>query len=110
MVLSARLEVRQSQQLVMTPQLQQAIRLLQYSSLELNAFVEAELERNPLLERAEGEGEAISTPLSAADDVGADVSEPSESEIWLSLGENSPEPVANLDAEIDSVFPDATAS
>src|SRR5690606_23157 len=108
MVLSARLEVRQSQQLVMTPQLQQAIRLLQYSSLELNAFVEAELERNPLLERAGGEGEAVRTPISAVDDIGADASEPSESEIWQSLGEGSPEPVASLDAELDSVFPDAT--
>jgi RNA polymerase sigma-54 factor len=108
MVLSARLEVRQSQQLVMTPQLQQAIRLLQYSSLELNAFVEAELERNPLLERADGEGEAVGTPISAVDDIGADASEPSESEIWQSLGQGSPEPVASLDAELDSVFPDAT--
>ena len=53
MALSARLEFRQGQQLVMTPQLQQAIRLLQLSNIELNAFVEAELERNPLLEREE---------------------------------------------------------
>jgi RNA polymerase sigma-54 factor len=51
MALSTKLELRQSQQLVMTPQLQQAIRLLQLSNLELSAFVETELERNPLLER-----------------------------------------------------------
>jgi RNA polymerase sigma-54 factor len=51
MVLSPKLELRQGQQLVMTPQLQQAIRLLQLSNIELGAFVEAELERNPLLER-----------------------------------------------------------
>lgn len=51
MVLSPKLELRQGQQLVMTPQLQQAIRLLQLSNLELGAFVEAEIERNPLLER-----------------------------------------------------------
>ena len=51
MALSAKLELRQSQQLVMTPQLQQAIKLLQLSNLELNAFVDTELERNPLLER-----------------------------------------------------------
>ena len=54
MALKARLEVRQSQALVMTPQLQQAIKLLQLSSLDLAAFVEQELERNPLLERDEG--------------------------------------------------------
>lgn len=51
---SQRLELRQSQGLVMTPQLQQAIKLLQLSNLELAAFVEQELERNPLLERDEG--------------------------------------------------------
>ncbi len=50
-----RLEIRQGQNLVMTPQLQQAIRLLQMSNIELQAFVEEELERNPLLERAGAE-------------------------------------------------------
>ena len=53
MVLSPKLELRQGQQLVMTPQLQQAIRLLQLSNIELCLFVETELERNPLLERDE---------------------------------------------------------
>mgnify|MGYP003392420655 CR=1 FL=1 len=52
MALSQRLEFRQSQSLVMTPQLMQAIKLLQLSNLDLVAFVEEELERNPLLERA----------------------------------------------------------
>jgi RNA polymerase sigma-54 factor len=51
LALGARLEVRQGQGLVITPQLQQAIKLLQLSGLELDAFVEAELERNPLLAR-----------------------------------------------------------
>ena len=58
MAISPKLEIRQSQTLVMTPQLQQAIKLLQLSNLELTAFVEQELERNPLLERQDdGEGE-----------------------------------------------------
>ncbi len=51
--LGQKLEVRQGQGLVMTPQLQQAIKLLQLNNLELAEFVEAELERNPLLERDE---------------------------------------------------------
>lgn len=51
MALTQRLELKQGQSLVMTPLLQQSIKLLQYSSVELAAFVEAELERNPLLER-----------------------------------------------------------
>ncbi|MGH6989185.1 MAG: RNA polymerase factor sigma-54 [Stellaceae bacterium] len=51
MALAPRLDLRQTQALVMTPQLQQAIKLLQFSHLELSQFVESELETNPLLER-----------------------------------------------------------
>ena len=54
-VLGQRLEIRQGQGLVITPQLQQAIKLLQLSNLELEAFVESELEKNPLLQREDGE-------------------------------------------------------
>ena len=53
MALAQRLEMRQGQSLVMTPQLQQAIKLLQLSNLELATYVEQELEKNPLLERDE---------------------------------------------------------
>ncbi|MEZ5995475.1 MAG: RNA polymerase factor sigma-54 [Hyphomonadaceae bacterium] len=58
MAMIPRLEMRQGQALVMTPQLQQAIKLLQLSNVELQEFVESELERNPLLEREEGSAEA----------------------------------------------------
>ena len=51
--LGQRLEIRQGQSLVMTPQLQQAIKLLQLSNIELTEYCEAELEKNPLLERDE---------------------------------------------------------
>src|SRR6478735_8774861 len=51
MSMAPRLDMRQSQSLVMTPQLRQAIKLLQSSNMEVAAFVEGELERNPLLER-----------------------------------------------------------
>jgi RNA polymerase sigma-54 factor len=57
MALTQRLEFRQSQSLVMTPQLMQAIKLLQLSNLDLSAFVEEELERNPLLDRASDNAE-----------------------------------------------------
>ncbi|MBX6320722.1 MAG: RNA polymerase factor sigma-54 [Rhodospirillaceae bacterium] len=53
MALTQKLELRQSHSLVMTPQLQQAIKLLELSNLELAEFIEAELERNPLLDRDE---------------------------------------------------------
>ncbi|MCE2729034.1 MAG: RNA polymerase factor sigma-54 [Sphingomonadaceae bacterium] len=50
MALAPRLDLRQSQSLVMTPQLQQAIKLLALSSLEIEAFIADEVERNPVLE------------------------------------------------------------
>ena len=55
MVMGPRLDLRQSQTLQMTPQLRQAIKLLQFSNQEVSAFIEQELERNPLLERAVGD-------------------------------------------------------
>ena len=54
MALSPKLSLRQTTSLVMTPQLQQAIKLLQLSNLELAAYLEQELEQNPLLEADEG--------------------------------------------------------
>src|SRR6516165_12556166 len=57
MALTQKLQLRQSHALVMTPQLMQAIKLLQLSNLDLVGYVENELERNPLLERV-GESEA----------------------------------------------------
>ncbi len=50
-----KLDLRQGQSLVMTPQLQQAIKLLQLSNIELAAYIEREIEQNPMLERDEGE-------------------------------------------------------
>ncbi len=52
MALSPRIELRQSQSLVMTPQLQQAIKLLQLTNLELADYLAGEVEKNPLLELA----------------------------------------------------------
>ncbi|HET9572704.1 MAG TPA: RNA polymerase sigma-54 factor, partial [Methyloceanibacter sp.] len=68
MAINTKLELQQTHSLVMTPQLQQAIKLLQLSNLELASFVDAELERNPLLERAESEeaGGAAGEPPAAA--------------------------------------------
>ncbi len=62
MAVSQRLDLRQTQSLVMTPQLQQAIKLLQLSNIELASYIEQELERNPLLEHDErGESGAAGT-------------------------------------------------
>ncbi|MGE0281289.1 MAG: RNA polymerase factor sigma-54 [Rhizobiaceae bacterium] len=78
MALTAKLQLRQSQSLVMTPQLMQSIRLLQFTQAELEQFIEQEIERNPLIERADSsddggpadmqEGPAAETNGSATDD------------------------------------------
>ncbi|MDP1027162.1 RNA polymerase factor sigma-54 [Sphingomonas sp. KR1UV-12] len=54
MTLAPRLDLRQSQSLVMTPQLQQAIKLLTLSNLEIETFIAEEIEKNPLLEAGAG--------------------------------------------------------
>ena len=57
MGLGPSLNIRQSQQLVLTPQLTQAIKLLQLSNLELDSFIAEELSKNPLLESRADDGE-----------------------------------------------------
>ncbi|HEX4041269.1 MAG TPA: RNA polymerase factor sigma-54 [Xanthobacteraceae bacterium] len=75
MALTQRLQLRQNQALVMTPQLMQAIKLLQLSNLDLAVYVEGELERNPLLDRS-NEAE----PTAAAGDAQTSGNEPANGE------------------------------
>jgi RNA polymerase sigma-54 factor len=97
MAMSPKLEMRQGQSLVMTPQLQQAIKLLQLSNMELAEFVEGELERNPLLEREEapvedaGERDAASEAISFDDNPGGAAEQ-------------------SLDADIESLHPDLSGA
>lgn len=99
MALSAKLELRQGQQLVMTPQLQQAIRLLQLSNLELTEFVDSELERNPLLERDDnGNAKTTDEPIvERAEESAAD-------ERWLDLREPVNDHTGGLDVDFGNVF------
>jgi len=100
MALSPRLEVRQSQSLTLTPQLMQSIRLLQLSHLELSAFVDTELQRNPLLEREDGT-EAVET-AEVAVDLHAD-------EDAVDHGERIQDAdgiAGSLDTDVDNVFPE----
>ncbi len=62
MALAPRFDLRQSQSLVMTPQLQQAIKLLALSSIEIEAYIAGEMERNPLLEIARDEALTSAEP------------------------------------------------
>ena len=106
MSLAPRLDLRQSQSLVMTPQLRQAIKLLQSSNLEVTAFVEEELERNPLLERDE-RGDPRTTADERAPEAAA--AAPLDSHAAATSGEMPADGAAPLDAEWDNVY-DADAS
>jgi RNA polymerase sigma-54 factor len=103
-VVGQRLEIRQGQGLVITPQLQQAIKLLQLSNQELDEYVETELEKNPLLQRDETEA---GPAREAGDDLpmaagSADGAELSFSEAGVS------ERSSNVDAGENDVYGDAT--
>src|ERR1700761_7849638 len=78
MGLAPRLDLRQSQSLVMTPQLQQAIKLLALSNLEVEAFIAEELEKNPLLEAGDGGAAESAAP---AEPIEADAVRDAESEL-----------------------------
>jgi RNA polymerase sigma-54 factor len=78
MALGPRLDIRQSQSLVMTPQLQQAIKLLALSNLEIEAFVAGELEKNPLLDSGSAPDD-LPHGLSAPDGIDRDVERPTVS-------------------------------
>ena len=68
MGLGPSLSIRQSQQLILTPQLRQAIQLLQLSNLELDAFIAEEMSKNPLLEAGSDDDDEQPAADSAADD------------------------------------------
>src|SRR5262245_21963879 len=112
MALSQRLQMRQSQALVMTPQLMQAIKLLQLSNLDLAAYVEGELERNPLLERADGDGGAAESAPDPADQPGPDADgasdrDPSGADAINEDLETSRGAIEDrLGTDLDNVFPD----
>ncbi|QUS56150.1 RNA polymerase factor sigma-54 [Pseudovibrio brasiliensis] len=111
MAIGPKLEFRQSQQLVMTPQLMQAIKLLQLSNVDLIAHINSELESNPFLERddsPDGAGPAAETSASEnSSDNDAGSAEMQEGD-WLNNElETTPEAISsNLDSELSNVFPD----
>jgi RNA polymerase sigma-54 factor len=109
MALSTKLELRQGQQLVMTPQLQQAIRLLQLSNIELMAYVDTELERNPLLEQDDGNDSAPRTEAEPAEFAKAEEApaQPAQEESWLDLGKPVADAESTYDTDYDNAYPDA---
>jgi RNA polymerase sigma-54 factor len=116
MALSASLLLRQTQSLVMTPQLMQSIQLLQMTHLELVSFIAQEVEKNPLLEIASGDGDQAAEAGSSADEsfASADASgedaggaEAQASDEWYEHAESAAaERLEDLDTGYENVFPD----
>jgi RNA polymerase sigma-54 factor len=108
MALSAKLTLRQGQTMVLTPQLLQAIKLLQMPNLELSAYIESELASNPLLELAE-DRESRSPEASQASEgepEGRSSDGGVEAGDWASdsLEVDAASLAANLGTEVENVF------
>ncbi|UZK65555.1 RNA polymerase factor sigma-54 [Sphingomonas sp. M1-B02] len=110
MSLAPRLDLRQSQSLVMTPQLQQAIKLLALSNLEIETFIAEELEKNPLLE-SQGGGE--DAPDVAAPEPVPDFEEvrdgPADASELIQGGEAAGEAALDVDFTAESFHHDSAS-
>jgi RNA polymerase sigma-54 factor len=112
MALTQRLQMRQSQALVMTPQLMQAIKLLQLSNLDLAAYVEGEIEKNPLLERASDGDAPGDNPADSFDgEAGGDDESPADREAASSRIDDNLETSRSaieerLGTDLENEFPD----
>ena len=104
MAITPRLELRQGQSLVMTPQLQQSIKLVQLNNIELSAFIDDEVEKNPLLERKDGATSESETP-EPPDGEAAD-GEPMASDSALARNADMPEgeELADIDLSADDYW------
>src|SRR4051812_31906422 len=103
MALGPRLDLRHTQTLVMTPQLRQAIKLLQYSNVEVASFVDEELERNPLLERDE-RPENPGTERAAPDQAPERISEVTDAAQFAQAGTLPAEASAPLDTDLGETY------
>jgi len=112
MAIAPRLDLRQTQSLVMTPQLQQAIKLLQLSNMELAAYVEQEIERNPLLDRDEGEdGSRAGDDPGAEPESAAEDANRLEAELFDPIdGRADGTDEAQLDTDFSNVWSDDAAA
>jgi RNA polymerase sigma-54 factor len=108
MGLTAKLQLRQSQSLVMTPQLMQSIRLLQLTHMELERFVDEEIERNPLLDRADIRDEDFAEPqvvAASANDAPGDDAWVETEQAWSAEAMSE-----KLDSSLENIFPDDPGS
>ncbi len=106
MSLAPRLDLRQSQSLVMTPQLQQAIKLLALSNLEIETFIAEEVERNPLLDTGGSDGGEDPPP---DEHVAIERATPAESGELLESGMSTGEPALDVDFAAETFHHDSAA-
>jgi RNA polymerase sigma-54 factor len=108
MNLGPRLDLRQSQSLVMTPQLQQAIRLLALSNLEVEGFIAEEIEKNPLIESAGGEPDEPAAPVEEAPE-GAAGTEPATVDELVRKGEGAADAPLDMDLDDENFHQDSAS-
>lgn len=116
MALSASLHLRQSQSLIMTPQLMQSIQLLQMTYVELTQFIETEVEKNPLLDFADSDNGFAEPALrddhharqEAGDNSDQGDSEAGEVHTLYDTASGSGDLREQLDANFENIYPDDT--
>ncbi len=108
--MKASLQLKFGQQLTMTPQLQQAIRLLQLSTLELQQEIQEALDANPLLEQGEDEPDQDSDNHDDYTEISASATDPSEMETSDALTQTEMSDELPLDSSWDDTFSAAPAT
>jgi len=110
MSLAPRLDLRQSQSLVMTPQLQQAIKLLALSNLELEGVIAEELEKNPLLAAGgeDGEPQQAEAQTESGEDYSEDA-EPITADRLIEAGDAQADAPLDVDYEAETFHHDSAA-
>jgi len=103
MAVRQRMDLRQTQTLVMTPQLQQAIKLLELSNQELAAYVEREIEQNPLLERDDAGDPGGGTEADGAE-AAAPASDPLDASDFATTSTMSDDADSPLDTDYDNLW------
>lgn len=106
MALSPKLDFRQTQSLVMTPQLMQSIKLLQMTHIELEQFIDIEIEKNPLLDRIEAANDDFAEPEPASDSL--DAPDAASDEDWFKSDTvaDAQNLSSTFDSSLENIFPD----
>ena len=109
MALGPRLDLRQSQSLVMTPQLQQAIRLLALSNLEIEGFIAEEVDKNPLLDSGGGADDEAHAEVAEPDVVLGDGEEPATVDLLVREGDAAADGPLDIDYDSETFHQDSAA-